>query len=628
MESLVHAALTYLLHSTLLVAAALGGCALLGRRRLAVQEAILRAALLGGFVTTAVQIGLGVEPLSGTLRLPAAAPSLAVAEIPEPPAGYQHGTAAGLGGSGPWRPSRPGMVEPDLAARRGPGFADGLMGLARSAQRSWTRTLLAGWSLLALAAGIRLLVAALRLRTLLRGRRAVEDPRLLDQLALVQGRLGLPAVPVSAAASIPVPLATGVWRPEVCLPARALAELGHDEQVALCAHELAHVARRDPGWILLARLVECLAPVQPLNWLARHRLAEIAECLSDDLAVEASARPLGLARSLVDVASWSLSERPVLPAAAAALSVRSRLGHRVERLMDPFRRLEHPSRLVLPLAALGVVATALLSPAVSGSPAETPALAPDQVTATTTKPAAVPRTETAGKPVQTRVPAEVETEASTEAEAGIPDEPPVAEEADGGEAAARPALDAAQRRELERRLERLARRIEERARGGEDASRALEAQARLLAPWGKEQEAEIQRLSQQMARLAAEVATAAVEQAAGDDARGAAEASREQARAARQQAVEQMTALREQMRALTERTSGEQAEQARALAEQVRPSQAELAEIRELSRQLSGDARREALAASQEARDALRQAGEALRDALRELDAAAMPEAR
>jgi len=99
-----------------------------------------------------------------------------------------------------------------------------------------------------------------------------------------------------------------------------VAELAADEQVALCAHELAHVARRDPAWVLLARLAEALAPVQPLNAWARRRLQDLAECLSDDLAVTASGRPLGLARSLVDVASWTLGERPLLPAAAPARS--------------------------------------------------------------------------------------------------------------------------------------------------------------------------------------------------------------------------------------------------------------------------------------------------------------------
>jgi hypothetical protein len=155
-------------------------------------------------------------------------------------------------------------------------------------------------------------------------------------------------------------------------------ELAADEQVALCAHELAHLARRDPGWILLARLAEAVAPVQPLNAWARRRLQDLAECLSDDLAVAASGRPLGLARSLVDVATWARGERPLLPVAAAgALSARSRLGHRVERLMDPARALERPRRAFLPAAAALVLATALVTPVVSGGAPPEPPLPPE-----------------------------------------------------------------------------------------------------------------------------------------------------------------------------------------------------------------------------------------------------------
>ena len=60
--------LTYLLHSTLL----LGGAYLVTRRLIqsaAVRELVWKAALLGGFVTATLQIGLGLVPLSGAVAL-------------------------------------------------------------------------------------------------------------------------------------------------------------------------------------------------------------------------------------------------------------------------------------------------------------------------------------------------------------------------------------------------------------------------------------------------------------------------------------------------------------------------------------------------------------------------------
>ena len=114
-------------------------------------------------------------------------------------------------------------------------------------------------------------------------------------------------------------------------------------------------------------MIEAVAPLQPLNAWARRRLQDLAECLSDDLAVAASGQPEGLARSLVDVAAWRAADTVYLPMAAQALSARGRLGHRVERLMDPLRTLERPGRLLLPLAGAAVLATALVTPVVSGS---------------------------------------------------------------------------------------------------------------------------------------------------------------------------------------------------------------------------------------------------------------------
>ncbi|HXY42032.1 MAG TPA: hypothetical protein VEQ10_20320, partial [Vicinamibacteria bacterium] len=62
--------LTYLIHSTLLLAAAALACRLLRERRLVLQEALLRAALLGGLATAALQVGLELRPVAGVLRLP------------------------------------------------------------------------------------------------------------------------------------------------------------------------------------------------------------------------------------------------------------------------------------------------------------------------------------------------------------------------------------------------------------------------------------------------------------------------------------------------------------------------------------------------------------------------------
>ena len=114
MEPLTSWLLTYLLHSTVLLGAAALVRLALGERRLALQEAVLRAALVGGLVTASLQVGLDLRPIGGA-RLPAPdrepprarapGPALAPARTPStrpPPAS---------GGDGRWR---------CRASRRGP----------------------------------------------------------------------------------------------------------------------------------------------------------------------------------------------------------------------------------------------------------------------------------------------------------------------------------------------------------------------------------------------------------------------------------------------------------------------------------------------------------------------------
>ena len=61
--------LTYLAHSTILLGVAWLIARFLGDRRLALQEILLRIALVGGLLTSTLQVGLGVEPVGGSLAI-------------------------------------------------------------------------------------------------------------------------------------------------------------------------------------------------------------------------------------------------------------------------------------------------------------------------------------------------------------------------------------------------------------------------------------------------------------------------------------------------------------------------------------------------------------------------------
>lgn len=593
--------LTYLLHSTLLLCAALAARLVLRERRLALQEALLRAALAGGFVTAGLQVGLGLQPLAGAWTL---APAVAPAASAQSTAEARAVPSISLPAPPPARPAGD-AGEP-----------------ARSAvHAAWltvwppSRAPLALlWIALASLALARVALGAVRLRHLLVDRRPLAQPELGVRIAGLAAGLGLrPPLRVSTAARLTVPLATGILKPEVCLPPRALLELPLEEQTALCAHELAHVARRDPAWLLFARLIEALAPVQPLNAWARRRLQDLAECLSDDLAVRATGRPLGLARSLVDVASWSHSDfTPVT--APGAQGARSRLGHRVERLMDPVRTLERPARVWLPVAGALVLATALLTPVVSSGDSSTArrstrsaqAEPPPAVPAVPAVPAAPAVPAVAAIPAVPAVPpvqAVPETPVAPPAPAApaapvAPVAPPAPARDDD------PAATDAQRR-----LESLTRRIEERARRHSAEMARTEAEIQALTSRLQPHEKDLERLGAELEAAARDVAEAALER---DDQgrRG------EQAAAARAR-VQQ---LREQVRALVEATRLPQeevsrlSEQARSLAEAARPSDEELAELRSLARELARELGQVARETEREARQAMRRAAEEMKE--------------
>ena len=152
----------------------------------------------------------------------------------------------------------------------------------------------------------------------------------LDEL--IQGASVRGKVTLLVSKKYPEPLAFGVFRWRILLPAGIEQRLSRDELTALLAHELAHLVRRDTAWLWVGRvLCSCLA-FQPLNLVARRRWQQAAEYQCDDWAVRHAVDRFSLARCLTRVAEWRLGRR-VCPAMLAAGGAKSNLSDRVERLV-------------------------------------------------------------------------------------------------------------------------------------------------------------------------------------------------------------------------------------------------------------------------------------------------------
>lgn len=122
------------------------------------------------------------------------------------------------------------------------------------------------------------------------------DARTTDlgrRTARIASRFGIAAPPVVLTDDVDAPVVVGVVRPRVLLPPDLDHTLSRPEVDAMLAHELAHLARRDP-WANLAQVAcDTLLGLHPVvRWVSR-RVREEREYCCDDLA----ARTVGDART-------------------------------------------------------------------------------------------------------------------------------------------------------------------------------------------------------------------------------------------------------------------------------------------------------------------------------------------
>ena len=220
------------------------------------------------------------------------------------------------------------------------------------------------WGLIALALGMIYIGRRLILVGRLGDRREVEDGRLVDALTTLAGDAGVKHIPrLTSTSRISSPVALGLN--EICVPETALTELDIEQQRSLLAHELAHLARRDPVWLVAGSLIERVFWYQPLNRIANRQIAVSAEFLCDDWAVHRTGSGAPLARCLAQVAEWIQASPLGVPVAGMA-EERSLLVTRVARLIEGSRPTSR-SRRGLALATVAVLAaTILVAPGVSG----------------------------------------------------------------------------------------------------------------------------------------------------------------------------------------------------------------------------------------------------------------------
>lgn len=133
-------------------------------------------------------------------------------------------------------------------------------------------------------------------RKLVSKSRTIADPFAISKLVSLGGR----HVPRLAASEwIIVPLTVGALRPTILLPSR-WREWDAQKLEAVLAHELSHVARRDPLTQQLALLYRAIFWFNPLAWWLNRHVATLAEQASDEAALSGGADQKRYARTLLD----------------------------------------------------------------------------------------------------------------------------------------------------------------------------------------------------------------------------------------------------------------------------------------------------------------------------------------
>ena len=344
--------LTYAIHSTALLS--LAWLVIRVRRWTpAAAELLWKSAMLGGILTATIQLRLDVRP-AGTVSLQRAAETR---ELPATPRVTSVAERAPVG-----------LTEPSPAASA-PQPAD-VAPSAPIATRISTETIVVSiWATIALLLALSYAARRMILVGRLGDRAAVPDGRLLDLLNELSRDAGLRAAPrLTTTTRISSPIALGLR--EICVPDTALTELDLEQQRSMLAHELAHLARRDPVWMGLASLVERVLWIQPLNRVALRQIARSAEFLCDDWAVRRTGSGIALARCLAQVAEWVQASPLGVPVAGMA-EERSLLVSRVARLLEGSTPAARSRRGLAFIAAIVLVATIVVAPGVSSTSART-----------------------------------------------------------------------------------------------------------------------------------------------------------------------------------------------------------------------------------------------------------------
>lgn len=201
---------------------------------------------------------------------------------------------------------------------------------------SWPTLLASIWGIGAALVFARLALAIAAVQWLSRRTQVVTDAPWLGLARGIAARLGVSRITFRRCQVPAMPMAWGVLRPSVLLPAEADA-WPEDRLRVVLLHELAHVRRADCLTHMLAQAACALYWFNPLAWMASRRLRAERERACDDLVLAFGTPGPDYADQLLEIARAMGSGRlsTAMAGASLAMARRSQLEGRLMSILDP-----------------------------------------------------------------------------------------------------------------------------------------------------------------------------------------------------------------------------------------------------------------------------------------------------
>lgn len=199
----------------------------------------------------------------------------------------------------------------------------------------WPQFLVTVYLLVAAGAALRVWIRVRRAELLIDQAEQVRDQAMqeLVRSLCVEQRIGYPPPRLVESATAHVPFTAG-WRAPVIVLPPAWREWDEFKLRAVLVHEMAHIRRGDWLTALLATVNRAIFWFHPLSWWLERKLSALSEEACDATAIANSGDALRYASVVLDFAGVMAAGRSRLSWEATAMARTSRVGGRIERILE------------------------------------------------------------------------------------------------------------------------------------------------------------------------------------------------------------------------------------------------------------------------------------------------------